>query len=394
MAGIISRHRMTFAQFAQAYNERESRHAMLQTVPNPELSVPWYEHSVASVWALETLRHARTLLNACSMLDPDGISERIFTENFGLVNLFGLPSSILEYQQAKSELLGMSIISMEKSGDKLFVHRLVQDVARTRLNPLDFRDTFMACVHLVSKLWKFEDFTWRHGTGRWAICEELFPHILRFRELAAQNQLFPSNYDCDGDFAFARLLTDAGWYHHERGRSADAQWFNDVAEHICETWRDRLEVQTQPLDDRQDKIQRIYATLAEITHNRGCIVTETNQAELAFRYFESFNVQMTKEFEARPELVKTDMRLAISWNELGNAHMLNKQWVQGEKCFQCSIATMRLLNNFVKSHISLPIVNMGLSCWLQGRHSEALEILMQGLKAREDAFGVDDRISV
>lgn len=311
MAGIITNRKMTFAEFAHAYNERESRQQMLQTTPAPATQAPWYGHSVASVWALENLRHGVTLLNTLSMFDPDGISERLYTDTFGKIDLPGLPKSLMEYQQAKAELLGSSIVASEKSGSKFFVHRLVQDVARIRLEPACFRSTFMACVAMVSELWQFENFTWRHSVGRWSSCEELFPHIQRLRELAVQSQLFPSPNDCEGDFAFARLLTDAGWYHHERGRSAEARWFNDVAEEICRVWVERLSVTEQQRSNAQDRLRRLHANLAEIVHNRGCIVTETNQPLLAFNYLEEFSLRMTQEFADTPELARTDMRLAI-----------------------------------------------------------------------------------
>ena len=393
MAGIIVRQDMTFANFAEAYNERESRQQMLQTAPTPTLGAPWYEHSVASVWALENLRHGLTLLNTCSMFDSDGISERLFTETFGKIELNGLPSTSIDYQQARNELLATSIISGEKASAKLYVHRLIQDVARMRLDALEFRQTFMACVHMVWRLWPFENFTFRHNVDRWSVCEELFPHVLRLQETAVQNQLFPSDDDWDGDFVFARLLTDAGWYHHERGRSAEASWFHNVAEDICQTWVERLNTSEHSTADSKHKLQRLNATLAEIIHNRGCIATETNQPALAFKHFKEFNAKMMAEFEATPSLFKCDMRLAISWNELGNAHMLNKHWQEGEHCFRRSMDTMRQLENFKRSNLSFALVNLGLAHWLQNRLPEALDALKQGLKDRQDAFGPDDRIS-
>lgn len=75
---------------------------------------------------------------------------------------------------------------------------------------------------------------------------------------------------------------------------------------------------------------------------------------------------MVREFQEDPDLVKVDMRLAISWNQLGNAHMLRKQWAKGHDCCHHSIDTMRLLVNFQDTDLSLPLVNIGLSYWLQG----------------------------
>lgn len=393
MAGIISRKNMTFAQFAEAYNARESRHQMLTTAPVPAFRPPWYEHSVASVWALESLRHSQSLLNTCAMLDPDGIDEELYTASFGKANLPGLPTNPVEYQQAKAELLGSSIVSSEKASGKLIIHRLVQDVARMRMDATRFRETFLACVRLVSELWPFQPFDWRHGVQRWSKCEALFPHVLRLRDLAAAQDLFPSADDWEGDFAFAKLLVDAGWYHHERGRSAEARSFNNPADLICRTWYERPPPVGQPASVTQDRTRLLKATLAEVLHNRGCAVMETNQPRLAFRYFEDFNARMLAEFEESPELVKKDMRLAISWNELGNAHMLNNRWREGEDCFDRSMQKLQLLDAFEPSQLSLPLANISLSYWLQGRHREALRVLTQGLKDREAKFGVEDRIS-
>ncbi|KAK3673350.1 hypothetical protein LTR78_006896 [Recurvomyces mirabilis] len=392
MAGIMTKSDMSFADFARAYNERELRHQLLETAPSPELQAPQYEHSVASVFALENIRHGAALLNACSMLDPDGISERIFTETLAKVHLPGLPSTLSEYHQAKNELLGSSILTTEKGSGKLFVHRLVQDVARTRLSPAALRETFTACVQLITTLWPFIDFTWRHGIVRWTICEELAPHVVRLRELAEQYQLFPSDVDDTGDFAFARLLVDAGWYHHERGSSTDAESFNDMAHQICSTWLFREEERHHP-GRGEWWTRKLNTILSELTHNRGCIVVETNKPEVALKYFQEFHRAMEEEFRKSPDLVKQDMRLAIAWNELGNAHMLNRRWDEGKKCFKNSIKTMELLVTFEPTSISLPLVNLGLAYWLQGRPKEALTKLEQGLKDRENAYGMDDRIS-
>lgn len=327
------------------------------------------------------------------MFDSDGISERIFTENLGKVHLPGLPNSPAEYQRARDELLGCSIVSSGKVHGKLFVHGLVQDVARMRLSESHFRSTFMACVQLVSGLWPFQNFTFRHGIRRWPVCEELSPHVMRLRELSVQYGLFPSEGDWDGDFAFAKLLTDVGWYYHERDRSARSRWFNNVAEDICKAWVERMTSESEPSSDIQTRMRGLNTILAEITHNRGCIAVETNQPALAYEYFEEFSVTMRSEFAAMPGLEKSDMRLAISWNELGNAHMLRSQWREGENCFKRATETLRLLDHFEISDLSMSLAGLGLSYWLQQRFPEALETLLGGLRDRQEAFGINDNVS-
>lgn len=209
MAGVIKYRNMTFDQFIRAYNERESRQELLEATPDTNLRGPGYEHNLASVWALENLNYGATLLNALSMLDCDGITERLLSENLGKVDLPGFPSTLEDYRMAKDELLQSSLIATNRSQKKFFVHRTVQDVARSRMSNKQFRDTFMACVRMVAALWPFESFTWRHGVGRWWACEELFPHVLKLKDLG--NRTVPSEDDLPGDYGFAKLLIDAGW---------------------------------------------------------------------------------------------------------------------------------------------------------------------------------------
>ncbi|KAH7047476.1 NB-ARC and TPR domain protein [Macrophomina phaseolina] len=391
MAGVITYRNMAFDEFIQAYNEREVRQELLEATPDASLRGPGYEHNLASVWALENLTHGATLLETLSMLDSDGITERLISENLGKVDLPGFPATAQDYQNAKDELLQSSLLTGNRGQKKFFVHRIVQDVARTRLSKKQFRSTFMACVGMVCTLWPFESFTWRHGTGRWWDCEELFPHVLKLKEIG--NRIVPSEDDLAGDYRFARLLTDAGWYHHERGRSSESKLFDDMAQTICQAWVDRISKQRTVSKEVRRYLGDLHATLAEITHNRGCIASETNEPLGALHHFEQFNDMMRKEFDQEPELLRKDMRLAISWNELGNAYMLNKQWQRGEECFHKSIRTMQKLAFFKEINLSLPTVNLGLSYWLQGKHEEALECLEQGLHTRRQTYGSEDRES-
>ena len=88
-----------------------------------------------------------------------------------------------------------------------------------------------------------------------------------------------------------------------------------------------------------------------------------------------------------------DKRLAISWNELGNAYMLNEMWGKGEESFKKSISTMQRVDGFKWTDMSLPFVNLGLAYWLTNRLEDAVETLMEGLGHREAVHGVDDKES-
>jgi hypothetical protein len=159
----------------------------------------------------------------------------------------------------------------------------------------------------------------------------------------------PDSFD---DYEFARLLIDSGWYQHERGQSLDAVYSNNMAQSICESLKLRLLEHPEFAQNSPVTLSKLNYSLLEIAHNRGCIALEINEPSDALQYLTMFNQEMVKEsLKKNPE----DMRLAISWNELGNAHMLNRDWKKGEECFLKSIEEMRKYHKFGETMISLPV---------------------------------------
>lgn len=131
--------------------------------------------------------------------------------------------------------------------------------------------------------------------------------------------------------------------------------------------------------------------LAEVHHNRGVIANETNRPDQSLRYLVKFNEMMLAELGERR--AGTDMRLALSFNELGCAWMLQDDYPHAEECFKKSIKAMKVLDNYEPWQVSLPGVNLGVVYWLTGRNDEALEVLLKGLRDRERKFGYNDQES-
>jgi tetratricopeptide (TPR) repeat protein len=389
MAGVMKSLNLSFSEFTAAYAELEKREEFLSATPNQSE----YGSSLASVWALEHLEvQAMALLNTLSMLHPDGISGQLYIKSIGKLDVTppGFPKSLSEYKEAHERLQQCSLIQRTGIQGAISIHRLVQDVARMRLTKEGFRQNFLTCVQITSMVWPFDHFpSRRQGVGRWPMCEEIFPHVLRLKDLAKST--VPSRYDFTGDFEFVKLLADAARYRHERGRSNESKILSDFAQEICMVWETRLLLIDTPDEETLNNLKKVRAAVAEILHNRGCTSTEINEPEDAYASFKQFNLMMMEEFQRNDLLNSTDKRLAISWNELGNAYMLKNNWKRGEWCFLRAIDTMKKLENYVEIDISLPLVNLGLAYWIQGRHSEALATLKKGLQDRDDALGSNDR---
>jgi len=348
IGSIVASKNISFATFLDS--EDESPQAIFDwDPPNDSASPRNYQSTLASVWAFDSLEKGAVLVTIIAMLDADAIPESLFTSPSTEDSSELVHAVKRNYVAARAELLARSLITSNKGVKQLSVHRLVQEGARARLSPSEMRAYFLACVELVNARWTFQELTCRHGVDRWKNCEELFPHIQRLRTIFPSIAPSPDSVD---DYAFARLLIDAGWYQHERGQSLDAVHLNNMAQSICESLKLRFLECPELSRFNSITFAKLHYSLLEIAHNRGCIALETNEPSDALRYLRMFNEDMVKESLSTGA---EDMRLAISWNELGNAYMLNRSWRQGEECFLKSMEEMRKYRKFSETMISLPV---------------------------------------
>jgi tetratricopeptide (TPR) repeat protein len=174
-------------------------------------------------------------------------------------------------------------------------------------------------------------------------------------------------------------------FSHERGNSQESEPFFTLALQDCEALRLRLS-QTQGEDNYEELKHQLSLLLGEIHYNSGCIATETNKPRDALSHFEVLN-QMLHE-ELGPD--STDIRLAISWNELGNGRMMNKQWDDAIVCFEKSIEIQRRQLDLTKISLSFPLVNLGFAYWILGQLEQAEKVCQEALLDRQAAYGIDD----
>jgi tetratricopeptide (TPR) repeat protein len=172
---------------------------------------------VATTWALsfEKIEQAKPaaaeLLRFCAFLHPDGIPEEVFSEGatelgpmLGAVatDAFGLNSSI-------SEILKYSLLRRDPNARILEIHRLVQAVLKQPMDEAPQRLWAERAVRAVNRAFPSPEFS------TWAGCERLLSQAHACAELIDH-----------WDFEFpeaARLLNQAGFYLHERGRYTDAK---------------------------------------------------------------------------------------------------------------------------------------------------------------------------
>ena len=212
IGAIIRRQRLSLQAFLNIYKGD----AELEALQDQRIARKrGYEHSIASVWALEDLpAGSLAILNIISFLDPDSIQIRLLMDNLAVSNEGVYPKSPPAFIVDLNRLVQGSIISQSADGAELRIHRLVQDVTRARLRKAGILEASFDSV--VNILWTGFPKITRGGVGRaqkvdrWAKCAQLFPHVSRLRE-------FYSSYSGDKKIfksrsKFADLLNEAGWY--------------------------------------------------------------------------------------------------------------------------------------------------------------------------------------
>jgi tetratricopeptide (TPR) repeat protein len=320
------------------------------------------------------------------MLDPDEISEEILLDPPDNIAIDDYPRSFEEYTSARAELLGFTFINRIRSARAISIHRVVQDAARRNMSVPQYRGVFNACLTLLIDEWPFTEFTWRHSTDRWTLCDKLFEHIVRL--MGFSKRIEAQEGHVDSDYDFARLFTDVAFFCHERGRSTLGVGFCETALEVCRILMSHLK--RNPKLSKVTTLARVNTTIAEIHHNHGCILAEMNRPAEALKHQLEFNKMMLLELGKHPG---TDMRLAMSFNELGVAYMINDRFAEGQECFQRAADEMRRLENFEEWRISLPLVNLGYCYYFNRDFDRAESILNKGLADRVAKFGENDQES-
>jgi len=108
VAGILQRRKLTFDEFLELYHEPSFLTEVHKSKDRGLHSA--YEHMLLNVWSFEDLKpESLSLLEVCSLLDPDHISEAIFCSG-GPVTLERFPGDPVPLDIARSELLRCSLL--------------------------------------------------------------------------------------------------------------------------------------------------------------------------------------------------------------------------------------------------------------------------------------------
>lgn len=393
MTGIIRRQALRLSEFMESYNDH-SEHSTLYQLKSP-LGPQAYPHTISTVWALESLTPgAKHFLYVLAFLDPDCIQEYILTDvNADFAEWF--PTKPTTFREARTELIQASLVKRNKDMEELTVHRLVQDVVRSNMTIAITKETFWFVVGLLVAQWPtaFSPATTRdaqvktpqlHFIERWPRCAALYPHVFRLKNL---HEVLGRGVLGEPKLSFAALLADAAWYffplfriiiqvyqqsdryQFEQGRSQGFDGFWEIALPICE----------QSSETGKDSL------LIDINFCLGAIESETNQHDAARKHkARALELQLA----TRKALDVVDIRLARCYSEDAIAKIQAGDYDAAVEHLLARLEIDKSLGVYPYNWIAE--ANLGLAYILQGKLSDADEILSGTLERRETKFGYMD----
>lgn len=376
MAGFIRRRHLTISEYVELYAS-DTRYADVRTVGNP-MQDNRYGHTLATTYSFEGLgNHSTRLLKSLAFMNPDRVQEEIY---LGARRLGGRPEdggddgegqvwTAPDFESARYELLGSSIIKRNIDKKELWIHRVIQAEVRARMDKRTRYETFRQVLALLTKAWPPGDLC-SQASERWAICEKLFPHLERFYQMYNEHATDWGSFDIDP--IFPTLLNEAAVYLHERGFSHEGKMYLQLALDLCE----RGDITSEPL------ISDMHLTM-------GALCNETNDAEGCLEH----NILCLALRKAESVRKKTpDLRLAFAHSQMGIAYMMIRKFALATEYFKQCVEMLKGLDVDV-DEFGFPSCNLGLAYWVQGQYETADQVLTDLLQQREERHGKLDRVS-
>lgn len=126
---------------------------------------------------------------------------------------------------------------------------------------------------------------------------------------------------------------------------------------------------------------------SDIRYSLGAVANETNDGSACLEHNKVF---LNLRLEVLSKTGAVDERLPRAYNQLGTGWMMAAEYVNAEESFSNAATLYEQLPGYNKGMRSIPLANLGLAYWLQGRLDKASEVLELGLRDREELYGIMD----
>jgi hypothetical protein len=381
MASVIRDGQHSFPEFLNLYKKDKQRSELFNSPVKLRKTGQEYH------WQWDDLYEQNPLLEVLSLLGPQRIPESILKENIAC-NAWGeYPQDESTFNDRRKELLNKSLITRDHNTAMIDTYNIVQDRIRADIGDQRFNSLYRRVLCMVSAVWPYEDlFGFGDHNDRWKGpngCDELFPHILALKKHFPRFET-ATNLTSESLESF-KVLLEAAWFSIMRSKFKETGPLLDMAKAIRKGIRMNKETDDVELVEEFEKWRRIYH------HHQGVLALHTNNPGDSLRRFKRFTELNIETFGESPS--GKDQTLGVGWNELGNAHMQNGNIGEAEECFVKSIQALKKVEGSKDITISMPLINLAFTYWLNGRLDMADATFKVAYNQRVQEYGIDDKTS-
>ncbi|KAM3476171.1 hypothetical protein MY8738_007067 [Beauveria namnaoensis] len=374
MAGVMARLRLSYSDCLALLDD-----SGIEQIGSTGMimSTPEQVYSVSSKLGFDSLApNSLGLLCLISMLDPDRIPEVIVKSACSSASLEDFPQGLAAYFRARAQLLQTSLINQNPETGDIWVHRIVQKVARAKLESCRLIEIYNVAIQAASSVWPFTNLENRFTTARYKLCAPLFPSIVRLRNAY---EFISSLESFRHELPTAKLFGDTGWYRFERGFQEESkEWFTLVHNICC------------GLEDRVSE-EALYM-IRDTHHNLGTAAGETNDVK-SFLQHVAVWLEMLKQRKTADGDIVVDYELAMGYNETGVAHGMDGQYEMALDYFSKAVETYQALPHYEETMLGWSASNIGLMYWVMGKYEDAERALLEIIDIFASHNGVDDTLS-
>ncbi len=353
-AAYIEETPCSLESYLQAY--RNKRIERLQARGND----PYKHHPIATTWSLnfeqveQNDQAATDLLHVLAFLAPDAIPEDLLIAGASALGpqLAGIATDATLLDQPMRTLNRFSLVKRTPDLHVLSIHRLVQDVFKTRM-PHETRRTWAErTVRAVNKAFPNVDFS------TWETCERYLPHALACATLIEDDALaFPET---------ARLLNQTARYLQEHAQYAQAEPLFQRA----------LAIYEQALGQDHPNTAQSLNNLAMLYYSQG-------------RYSEAEPLYQRALAISEQALGTDHPDTATSLNNLAMLYYSQGKYTEAEPLYQRALAIYEQALGTDHPNTAQSLNNLAALYDSQGRYSEAEPLLQRALAIYEQALGAD-----
>jgi tetratricopeptide (TPR) repeat protein len=364
-----------------------------------------YPRTVATTWQVSFERLERDhppavgLLRLCAFLAPDDIPLSVLQAGAPVLpaDVGAALSDGIEVDRATTALQRYSL--MDRQGDTLRVHRLVQTVVRESL-PVDRREHWLAAaIRLLLAAFPERP---HDDPGHWALCARLLAHVQAVDRLAADGTVEPRALsailcragiylDARGQFALAAPPIERALALSERTLGPDHADVVEALEWLAVVYLNQgRPTEARPLAERGLAIQERtlgpdHPDLVWGLNSLGSVLMELDEQGRARAVVEracAISLRLP---------VPDDIRTAASLNNMALALQANGELAAARADLERSLRICERLLGPDNPHTANVLNNLGWVLREQGDLAAAASLLRRALAIKERVLGPDHR---